>query len=525
MKKTLRIILIFAVVLALCLGIAELKKRYFPEEEPSAEEEIVYIANVMDINAATTIRLDETGAEVVGFGAEYTEDGVKIVYPGTYCISGTMADGQIRVDCDRFHGGVYLVLEGADITCSDGPALYVKQSEKTVLYLAEGSVNTLRDGENYVLTEKQEESSGGAVYCDDDLYIEGSGMLTVIGANADGIRSRDGLTVTGGVLEIVAADDGLQGSDYVDIQGGVIAVSAEGDGITTQKGDVLLGGGDVTISSGGDGISSTTDVYISGGTLAITAFGGAANYETMAVNGISAKGLKGQNIFVSGGTLVLDTADDGLDADNSAVVSGGAMTVSSGDDALCAGVTLAVTGGSVTVETSYEGLEAPAIQVENGVVFICADNDGIDALDSYCQTGGYVSVAGPQCLQTDGTFVVQGGWMFLWATEEGGPASFAEAYVGGGTLIATGMGTAADFTEDGTVPASFVYALPSTLAASTPVGIYTAAGEELLSFTTARDADMILVASGALGLGQDYTLRAEEQLLTGTLTEEWVVVE
>lgn len=524
MKKTLEIILIFAVALGACLGVSELADRLLPEKEPSVQEEIVYIANVMDINAATTIWLDESGAHVVGLGAEGTEEGVKIVYPGTYRIQGTMRDGQILVDCDRFHGGVYLVLEGAEVSCSFGPAIYVKQSEKTVLHLVEGTVNTLRDGENYVLMESQSESTGGAIYCDDGLFIEGSGALAVIGANADGIRSKDGLTVTGGAVTVMAADDGVQGSDFVDIQGGSLAVTANGDGIATKKGEVILAGGDVTVTSAGDGISAATDVYIRGGTLAVTAYGGAGNYEPMAVNGLSAKGVKGQNVYVSGGSILLDTADDGLNADNITEVTGGVLTVRSGDDALSAAMNLSIRGGTVTVETGYEGLEAPAILVEDGVVLIDADNDGVDALDSYRQTGGYVAVAGPQCVDTDGIFAVEGGWMFLAAKEVKCPLSFAEASVTGGTLVVTGMGTTEEFTEDGTLPTGFLYVLPAQLAAGTPVGIYAASGAELMSFTTARNADMILLASGAMGLGQEYTLVTGDTALTGVLASECTIV-
>lgn len=524
MKKTLRIILIFAVVMAACLGAAELVERFVPEEEPQVQEEIVIIANVMEPEAATTIYLDETGGHVSGMGAEGTEEGAKIVYPGTYRISGAMADGQIVVDCDRYHGGVYLMLDNVSLTCGDGPAIYIKQSERTVLYLVEGSVNALGDGAGYVLTEKQEESTGGAVYCDDNLFIEGTGYLSVTGANADGIRSKDGLTISGGVLEITAADDGLQGSDHVEILGGTFVLNADGDGIATKKGDVTMSGGTVTIVSGGDGISAAANVNVLGGSLAVTACGGWENYETMAVNGLSAKGLKGVNVTVTDGALTLNTADDSVSADEYATIHGGVLTVLSGDDALSAGNTLTVSGGAVTVETSYEGMEAPVILVEDGLVVIDADNDGIDAPDSYCQTGGYVTATAPQCLQTEGTFAVNGGWMFLSAREEGCPLFFREGSVTGGTLVVTGMGTTAEFTENGGLPASLIYAFPSSLAAGTPVGIYSASGQALLSFTTAENADMILVASGAMGLGQSYTLGAGDRFLTGTLTEEPSVI-
>lgn len=517
MRKTLGIILVFAVVLAACLGIAELLEILFPEEQTVPQEESVVIANDMQPDAATTIVLDETGAHVTGLGAEANETGVRIVYPGTYRISGTMADGQIRVDCDQFHGGVYIMLDGADVTCSTGPAIYVKQSDKTVIHLVEGTVNTLRDGEGYTIMSGGEETYAAAVYCDDDLYLEGTGALTVIGSNADGIRSRDAFTMEDAMVTVYAADDGVQGSDCVDIRSGTLSVTAAGDGITTKKGDVMISGGAVTVVSEGDGIAAETDVYMSGGTLSVTAYGGSTNYETMAVNGLSAKGIKGENIYVSGGTVLLDTADDGVCAELTASLSGGVLTLRSGDDALCAAENLNILGGTIAVETSYEGMEAPEILVENGAVTIDADNDGIDAPGSYCQTGGYVAVSAPQCLQTDGSFAVEGGWLLMAARETGSPLSFAEGSVTGGTLFMTGTGTAAEFSEGGVIPGSFTAAFPSTLTAGTIVGVEDAAHTELLSFTTVQSADVVLVASGAMGVGFEYTVAAGDTRLTGVL--------
>lgn len=526
MKKTLKVILIFIVVMAACLGVAELVDRFGPEPDPveAPVEEVVLVANVMDEDGATDILLAGDAVQVTGFGADATDGGVKIGYPGTYRIRGMLTDGQILVDCDEYNGGVYIILDGADITCSQGPAVYVKQSDKTVIHLAGGSVNALRDGTGYILTEKQEESTGGCIYCDDDLYIEGEGTLAVVGSNADGIRSRDGLTVSGGVVTVNAADDALQGSDYVEILDGTLELVAQGDGIATKKGDVTLSGGIVTITSEGDGISAAASVNILGGDLTVTTYGGSAYYEPMAANGLSAKGIKGLNVAVSGGTLLLDTADDALHADENTGIRGGSLTLLSGDDALSAGLTLTVSGGRVTVEESYEGMEGNDILVTGGVVTMDADNDGIDALNSYRQTGGYVLAAGPQCLNTDGVFALDAGWMVLGAEEEGCPLSFAEGTVTGGTLVVTGTGTTAEFTEDGAVPGSFVFVTPTTLPEGTTAVLKNKAGGELLSFALPRSGNMVLLASGAMGGGQEYTLELGGSVLTGVLTGEETIV-
>lgn len=526
MKKTLTIILMFAVVMAACLGAAELVDWLRPEEEPVPEvvEEPVVVANVMDADAATIIELSDADTVITGIGADVTEEGVKIVYPGTYRIRGVLTDGQILVDCEDFHGGVYILLDGAEVSCSTGPAVYVKQSEKTVLHLEEGSVNRLQDGAGYTLTEKQEVSTGGAVYCDDDLFIEGTGVLTVVGNNADGIRSKDGLTVTGGNVTVTAADDGVQGSDYVDIQSGTLSVTASGDGIASTKGDITLAGGNVTVTAEGDGITSAADVYLLGGGLSVTTYGGAEYYEDMALLGLSAKGVKGLNITVSGGTCVMNTADDAMHGDETLTVSGGELYVRSGDDAISADQALAVDGGRVVIETSYEGLEAATVVIRDGLVSIWAENDGVDAIGGFTMTGGAMTIEAPQCVSTDGVFTLQSGVLYLASMDQDTALKFAEGSVTGGTLIATGSGTTGEFQSGGVLDASILFRLPVELAEGSDLGIWDAAGSRLLSCTTAQPCTMVLVASGAMGLGHEYTLTAGEYTMTAVLGEENTVV-
>lgn len=521
MKKTLMIILVFAVVMAACLGAAELVEWLRPEK--AAPEDVVapvIVANTMDESAATVIELSDDGAVITGIGAAVTDEGVKIAYPGTYRVRGSMTDGQLLVDCDTYHGGVYILLDGADISCSTGPAIYVKQSEKTVLHLVEGTENRLQDGAGYTITEKQEISTGGAVYCDDDLFIEGDGALTVVGSNADGIRSKDGLTLSGGAVTVTAADDGVQGSDYVDILGGTLTVTAAGDGIASTKGDITLSDGAVTVNSQGDGISSASDVYLLGGSFSAVTYGGAENYETMALNGLSAKGVKGLNVTVSGGTYVMNTADDAMHGDETLTVTGGDISVRSGDDAISAAQGLAIEGGRVVIETSYEGLEAASVTIADGLVSIYAENDGVDALGGFTMTGGAMTIEAPQCVSTDALFSLQSGVLYLAVTGADTALKFAEGSVTGGTLIATGSGIAADFQSGGVLPASLLFVLPGELAAGSDVGLWDAAGNRLLSCTTAQPAGMILVASGAMGLGQEYTLTAGDITMSTVLTEE-----
>ena len=525
MKKTLTVILGFAIVLAACLGLAELVDWLRPEREPAAEVEAepVQVANVMDEAAATVILLRGDTAEISGRGAAAVDGGVTIAYPGTYRLSGAL-DGQLIIDCEDFHGGVYLMLEGAAISCADGPAIHVKQSEKTVLYLVPGAENSLADGAGYELDDGKDVTAGAAIYCEDDLYIEGPGALTVTGRSADGIRSKDRLVISEGVLTVYAADDGLQGSDCVELLGGTVTVGAYGDGIASPKGDITLSDGAVTVTSGGDGLAAAEDVYLLGGGLAVTAYGGAEGYEAMALQEASAKGVKGRSVTISGGAYALDTADDAIHGETDVTISGGAISIRAGDDAVDAGKTLTVAGGEIAVETCYEGLEAAEIAMTAGAVRLAAENSGVEAMGGFTMTGGELAVAAPRCVNAAGLLAVWGGELRLTATGGDTPLRFAQSDVTGGTVIVTGAGTAEELQSGGVLPGSLLFVLPRQLAADAPVTLLDASGAVKLAFQTAQPSGVIWIASGAMGPGQSYTLSAGDWALTGELTEECTVV-
>ena len=74
-----------------------------------------------------------------------------------------------------------------------------------------------------------------------------------------------------------------------------------------------------------DGIQAETVLNISGGDITITSGGGSNNTATD-----SAKGLKaGVDLSVSGGTVVVDAADDAIHSNSSITISGGDIVVAS----------------------------------------------------------------------------------------------------------------------------------------------------------------------------------------------------
>lgn len=186
---------------------------------------------------------DKATATAIELGAEET---VSITQAGSYVLTGELADGQVVVDAPDAE--VQLVLAGATIHNEDGPAVEVKDAGKVYVTLADGSVNVLSDGKDYALAEGEDEPNA-TLYSKADLCINGSGALSVEGAHEHAINSKDALVITGGQLDVVAADDALRGKDCVKIADGTFHIEAGGDGIKSNndedyaKGFVSIDGG------------------------------------------------------------------------------------------------------------------------------------------------------------------------------------------------------------------------------------------------------------------------------------------
>lgn len=175
------------------------------------------------------VELNGSSANVKGSGATIDESKVNITSAGVYVLSGKLEDGQIVVDL-KDKGTVKIVLNGAEINSSNNSPLYVKNAEKVIISLQEGTQNTLIDGEKYALEDSSEEPNA-AIYSKANLTINGNGALTIKGNYNNGITSKDDLKVTGGNINVFAKDDGLIGRDMLLVKEGNVKIEAGGDGL------------------------------------------------------------------------------------------------------------------------------------------------------------------------------------------------------------------------------------------------------------------------------------------------------
>lgn len=232
---------------------------------------------------------------------------INITKSGNYEFSGSLSDGQIAINTNEIQGFVNIILNGVNITCENGPAIFIyskntkNESVEISISTAKESYNTI-NGKNleidvtnwenkesilYHIEEKNDKGKtyqkckyDGAISSDISLTFGGEGTLEVM-SSKEGIESKMNLTFNGGNYRINSMDDGINASaekeSIISINSGnfVIKVSneaGEGDGIDS-NGYVYINGGTVYAfahSKSDNGIDSELGTYINAGTVLST---------------------------------------------------------------------------------------------------------------------------------------------------------------------------------------------------------------------------------------------------------------
>lgn len=258
-------------------------------------------------NDSSAIMLDGDSISCANETIQVEDSKALITKAGTYTISGTLDNGQITVNATE-DGTITLVLDNANITCSDGAAINILEADNVIISLPDGSESIVTDGSSYS-TDNATADIDAAIYSKADFTIEGSGTLTVNGNYNDGIASRDTLLIKGGNINVNAVNHGIKGRDYLVINGGNIVVDAGKDGIKATNdtqasfGYIEINGGDIDVTAGDEGISAISSATVNGGIVNIQA---------------SKAGIKSEGtIDLQGGIIDIQTSKEGLSCQSS----------------------------------------------------------------------------------------------------------------------------------------------------------------------------------------------------------------
>ena len=176
---------------------------------------------------------------------------VNLSGPVQFVVSGQTLDGSLKFYGDkRFQ----VLLDGAEITNPHGAAINNQGSKTMYVVLADGSVNRLQDGSDYVMVEEEDQKA--ALFSEGQIVFSGKGHLDVFAEGRGGIRSDDYIRIRPGVNIYVnsTALDGLRANDGIIIDGGVVNVETSGVGAKGVRsgGPLTVGGGRLTAISHGD---------------------------------------------------------------------------------------------------------------------------------------------------------------------------------------------------------------------------------------------------------------------------------
>lgn len=519
------------------------------------------------------------------------QDDVRLILSGA---SISAQDGP-AINCQSADKLIITLAEGTENSLSDGHTYSVQEDEEpnAALYSrADLSINgsgALTVTGNYlhgILSKDDLRITGGSITVSaagdalrgrDGVAICG-GTLDLsaqddgIQSNYEGDASRGWVVIEGGEIAISAAGDGIAAESVAQISGGTVTITS-GEGAALPTADGQLYGPSMQPSAPGEpGIAApepgddirmlsmdesagdlpalpegevSTDLPEGSlpargtgkqGGKGMDGFGGRGGMmpgqTTTVADGESAKGIKSEGaLYIDGGTLVLDCADDALHAADTLEVTGGDIAIASGDDALHSDDALTISDGSIAISTCYEGLEGAQIAISGGLISVVSTDDGVNAaggVDSSGMSGAwgrdqfaagsqelrisggtlYVNASGDG-IDSNGSVYMSGGTVLISGPTNSGNGALDYGGVWeqtGGVLVAAGAMGMAQSVSSSSSQAAILVAYGSAQAAGARLTLTDAAGGVVASFAPVKQYECAVISAPGIAVGGEYLL-------------------
>lgn len=502
-----------------------------------------------------------TETTIEGQGAEVSNNKVTITKAGTYSVSGKVEDGQIIVDAGK-EDKVYLILNGADINCSNSAPIYVKNAKKAIISLAEGTENNITDGETYVFEDESSNDPNAAIFSKDDMAIIGTGKLTVNANYNNGIASNDDLKIQSGNIVVNAKNNGIKGKDCINVTDGNITINSKGDGMKSDnttddsKGYIYIEGGKINITSGQDGIQAETQLLVADGDITIKTGGGSEN-STKANQSLGqrpdgmTKGEKptmpdgmnkgerptmpygqaqgerpemppdirqpsnNQDTNSNSNTSTNTSTDESismkaLKATTNIIIDGGTFNIDSEDDSIHSNANAIINGGTFEIASGDDGIHSDTqLDINGGTINISKSYEGIESTTININDGSIHVVA------SDDGINAAGGNDISTETGMAGHDKFSSS--GDGLININGGYVYVDASGDGIDANGNIKMAGGTVLVNGP----TNDGNGSLDYDGTFDiSGGILVAAGSSGMAQMPSDSSSQKILNLNLTSQ-----
>lgn len=393
-----------------------------------------------------------------------------------------------------------------------------------------------------------------------------SGNIDII-SNGDSIIGKDGVIVKEAVINIESQEDGIKATKveenkgYIYLDNPEITIKAKKDGIQavtclyvkdgkynietgetnensqsnsdtstdySRKGmkagvNITIENGEYTIDSEDDGIHSNNSITVNAGTVNIASKDDGVHADTeLTINNGDIKvsesdeGLEAKYITINDGNIDITSSDDGINA------SSGLSTILDSGNAPGAGNRPEMPANENGEEDANAGNrpEMPAnensenILGNNGRMMPGGGQGGFDESDGseLVINGGIVYVnAGGDGIDSNGTITINGGEIYVDGLTSGGDGALDYAdncEINGGILVAIGSIGMATAPTSGSTQYSVNAAFSKTYNGGTKVTVKDSSGNEVLTYTPAKNFQSFVFSTDKLKSGETYTIYA-----------------
>lgn len=285
-------------------------------------------------------------------GVSIESDKIVIKSEGTYVISGNTTKYQVVVEADDT-SKVQIVLNNANITMSNRPAIYVKSGDKVFVTIKDGTKNSLKTTGDF--TTDGDTNTDAVIFSKSDMTINGNGELDIDSTRKNGVTSKDDLKITGGKIKISAENHGIEGKDSVAITKANINIISGQDGINSDYDSSNSESTDnATDKSATD--KSSSNSKSSDKKASTISEKGSSSEESSNATKSSTKPDKGY-VYIMDGEISIEAGDDGIHSEKNVVIDGGNIDISKSNEGI-EGEKIYINGGNTNVKSSDDGLNA-----------------------------------------------------------------------------------------------------------------------------------------------------------------------
>ncbi len=374
-------------------------------------------------SSGTEITLSGSEGVEINTGTASGIQEISITSGGTYTLTGEGSNVYVSIDKNLspvslvmkdliLHDSSLVTKKGKDasvIECGKDTSLNITLEGSSSI---ESPTSVVSEAEATIVQKKD---SGSPT-----LTFSGDGSLTISNCLDDAIKSKGTVTVESGNIEIKGCEgDGIQ-AENVNISGGEVDIETvydkAGTGYYTNSAssetlNTLVENGNtkterINVDTGSHkgikaGTKAKTEIYktvdaddegdltalqeyateASGG---LTITGGTVKIDTTK-SGLKANSITSGSYTPCGtGVYIIGSPDDALQSNNDMEISGGTLLINSSDDGITAAGKLTITGSAdIDIETAYEGMEAKEIVIgeqgeEGPDIYINSNDDGIN---------------------------------------------------------------------------------------------------------------------------------------------------